>query len=161
MVFTSKEMEKNFWKKVKRTENHNECWEWIGGIDKNTGYGKFRDGTNVDVAHRVIYRHCYGELSKEKPIVRHLCNNRKCCNPRHLEDGSYYDNWMDSVKAGTAKPFAKGFDARRKNNKSEEDKKRLSIKLKIRWEERKASAHPEVQEVEDKDKMLDGIIFEL
>ena len=38
--------------------------------------------------------------NKEIPngfIVRHKCDNRKCCNPEHLELGTYSDNSLDTA----------------------------------------------------------------
>lgn len=160
MVFTSEEMEKAFWNKVDRKEDHSECWNWKGACDKKTGYGVFRvrlGNNGTDVAHRVIYKHIYGEPPANKPVIRHLCNNRKCVNPRHLEAGTYRDNWEDSVKAGTARPFHVGHTPWNKGKKMTE----VGIKLKARWKERKSAAHPEVMQTEDKDELLDVIVISI
>ena len=160
MIFTSEGMEQAFWTKVDRSEDHNECWNWKGARDKKTGYGVFRislDKNGTDVAHRVIYKHIYGAPPANKPVIRHLCNNRKCVNPRHLEAGTYRQNWEDSVKAGTAKPFPPKHIPWNKGKTLTE----LGIKLKARWRERKAEAHPEVMQTEDKDTMLDVIVISI
>jgi predicted DNA-binding protein YlxM (UPF0122 family) len=39
-------------------------------------------------------------------VVRHLCNNRKCCNPFHLKHGSPKENTQDSINCGSH-PFYK------------------------------------------------------
>ena len=65
------------------------CWEWSGAIFKATGYGqlgvKRADGRWVpDVAHRVSYRLYVGEIPAQF-VIDHLCRNRSCVNPEHLE----------------------------------------------------------------------------
>jgi len=89
------------------------CIEWQGTIDKY-GYGKVshRDLAPNKVyrlAHRVSYELYKGEIP-EGLLVRHMCNNRKCCNPDHLEVGTAKDNYDDAVRAGTL-PYIK-----KKNN---------------------------------------------
>lgn len=55
------------------------CWEWIGTLSQE-GYGRFEK----DFSHRVSYRKHVGEIPDGLQID-HLCRNRKCCNPEHLE----------------------------------------------------------------------------
>lgn len=70
----------------KVTERENGCIEWTGWIDKY-GYGQFgaggRNGPNVG-AHRWSYEHHLGKIPDGFQID-HLCRNRKCVNPKHLE----------------------------------------------------------------------------
>lgn len=40
--------------------------------------------------------------SKAGDIVRHLCNNKKCCNPAHLKIGTHLENMDDKRRAGKA-----------------------------------------------------------
>lgn len=47
--------------------------------------------------HRYIYRKFYGEIP-EGLVVRHKCDNSKCCNPLHLELGTREDNNHDRVQ---------------------------------------------------------------
>lgn len=68
-----------FWDKVKMGWP-GECWEWQAAIDQN-GYGKW----NQFMAHRVAYTQCVGPIG-EGLVLDHLCRNRACVNPWHLEE---------------------------------------------------------------------------
>jgi hypothetical protein len=69
-----------FWSKVEKTDT---CWNWVSAISKE-GYGRFSlNGTN-QLAHRVAWCLTRGEIPIGK-VIDHLCRNRKCCNPNHLE----------------------------------------------------------------------------
>lgn len=63
------------------------CWSWIGG-KKPTGYGNFDvfiDGRwKTHRAHRWLYEALFGPIPKSLTID-HLCRNRSCVNPDHME----------------------------------------------------------------------------
>lgn len=65
----------------------NGCWPWLGGTRPN-GYGTFavkRDGNwSQTTAHRIAYQSFIGPIP-EGFEVDHVCRNRACCNPEHLE----------------------------------------------------------------------------
>lgn len=58
------------------------CWEWQGG--RARGYGMFWINGQNHGAHRVAYEHFVGPIPADMEID-HLCRNRSCCNPAHLE----------------------------------------------------------------------------
>ena len=60
-----------------------DCWEWTGRIDRY-GYGEFKHGGVKHKAHRWIYETLNFRL-ETKWFVDHLCRNRKCVRPDHLE----------------------------------------------------------------------------
>jgi hypothetical protein len=60
------------------TVDENGCWVWNHGT--SNGYGKCEG----DYAHRVYYRRSIGPIP-EGMILDHLCFNRPCVNPNHLE----------------------------------------------------------------------------
>jgi hypothetical protein len=60
-----------------------ECWPWIGA-KRVSGYGKLRMGGKEFYAHRVIYELLIGPIPKGLQID-HLCRNRACVSPYHLE----------------------------------------------------------------------------
>lgn len=63
------------------------CWEWTGAIDRY-GYGKSSvriDGRKrYPGAHRLSYMAFHGAIPNGL-IIDHLCRNRTCVNPDHLE----------------------------------------------------------------------------
>ncbi|AUG84904.1 hypothetical protein Athena1_0019 [Vibrio phage Athena1] len=72
------------------------CHIWQGGDSgKGTGagrgYGRMSLGGQTVAVHLVVYTHYYGYIPGKKTID-HLCNNRLCCNPAHLEMVSHKEN---------------------------------------------------------------------
>ncbi len=68
-----------FWSRVEFTTD---CWEWTAG--KGEGYGTFQMNGKSDYAHRIAYRWIRGEIP-EGLVIDHLCRNRACVNPAHME----------------------------------------------------------------------------
>lgn len=72
-----------FWPKV-QVGGPAECWKWMGARTKN-GYGYFHvDRRRRHGAHRIAYELMVGPIS-ESLTIDHLCRNRSCVNPEHLE----------------------------------------------------------------------------
>lgn len=70
----------------------NGCWEWAGAIS-TAGYGQiFVDGRHRP-AHRISYEAHVGEIG-DGLHIDHLCRNRKCVNPDHLEPVTPVENIM-------------------------------------------------------------------
>ena len=62
----------------------NGCWRWTGTLTHN-GYGTFYfDGKKSGRAHRYAYTYYKGAIPKGLQLD-HLCRNRGCVNPDHLE----------------------------------------------------------------------------
>jgi len=86
----------SFWQKAIANPD-NGCMEWHGSMFQD-GYGSvFLDGRN-QYAHRVAYELTYGPIPNGK-LVCHKCNNRRCCNPKHLYAGTQTDNVRDCIMA--------------------------------------------------------------
>ena len=72
--------EKRFWDKVEKTSN---CWNWTASVDTN-GYGQFISAGRNCRAHRVAFELLKESIPTEKQLD-HLCRNKRCVNPDHLE----------------------------------------------------------------------------
>jgi hypothetical protein len=66
------------------------CWEWTGSVD-HYGYGYVSYMTRKLKAHRVAYELFKQEIPQGL-VIDHLCRNRKCVNPEHLEPVTIGEN---------------------------------------------------------------------
>ncbi len=69
-----------FWSKVFVTTGG--CWEWRGAL--SWGYGQVWNGDKLVRAHRYSYNILVGLIPMGLQLD-HLCRNRACVNPLHLE----------------------------------------------------------------------------
>lgn len=71
-----------FWQKI-FVDFDSGCWEWVA--NKNSGgYGQFSLNGKTVGSHRLAYRTLIGEIPAGLQCD-HLCRNRACVNPAHLE----------------------------------------------------------------------------
>lgn len=95
--------EDRFWVKV--VEADSGCWLWTGFADGG-GYGRFTPfhGMSPALAHRFAYEYVVGKIPEGRQID-HLCRNRLCVNPAHLEPVTARENTLrgETVSARNAR----------------------------------------------------------
>jgi hypothetical protein len=91
-----------FWSNTTAGEG---CWEWDGLRDPE-GYGRYHSLGSSGRAHRVAYELTHGPIP-DGLTIDHLCQNKGCVNPEHLEPVTISENlarrvWSDTCPAGHA-----------------------------------------------------------
>lgn len=85
-----REPAERLWAKIQKVDG---CWLWTGHIDR-LGYGRVRIGGKNGVtgtAHRFMYELLVGPVP-DGLTLDHLCRNRACCNPSHLDPVTQREN---------------------------------------------------------------------
>lgn len=91
-----------FWSKVSVT-GISRCWFWKASL-RRAGDGQFKYNGKMIAAHRLSYELLVGVIPKGLELD-HLCRNRSCVNPYHLEPVTHLENmrrgiggWNSSIK---------------------------------------------------------------
>jgi hypothetical protein len=71
-------------------KQENGCWIWTGSKYKN-GYSRFMYDGACGYGHRFSYEHFNGKIP-EGLQIDHLCRNKLCVNPDHLEAVTLQEN---------------------------------------------------------------------
>ena len=73
------------------------CWDWQAGRDRH-GYGTFyvAGARSIIRAHRFAYEYWIGQIPQHLELD-HLCRNRICVNPDHLEPVTQRENALRGV----------------------------------------------------------------
>ncbi len=92
-------MSEDFWARIE-IGGANDCWPWTGPLTaRKNGYGSVWYRSRRWRAHRLAYRLAKGKIP-DGLLVRHTCDNRLCCNPKHLLVGTCKDNTQDAIRRG-------------------------------------------------------------
>jgi hypothetical protein len=98
---------RTLWRKIKQrivTDPIKQCWQWQGALDTG-GYGNIRYRSKLFLTHRIAYIHFNGPIPPGLEID-HLCRNRACCQPKHLEAVTRSENILRGIgPALTAERF--------------------------------------------------------
>jgi hypothetical protein len=93
-----------FWSKVDKSGGPDACWPWMCHTFR--GYGNWT-WTCADrkkrtfQTHRIAYLLTHGTVSDDKQVC-HACDNRPCCNPAHLSEGTRKENMEQMVARNRA-----------------------------------------------------------
>ena len=77
-----------FWSRVRKSEG---CWIWIGSRFHNSGYGRFKFRSRDTNAHIFSWEWEHGPVPDGLELD-HLCRNRACVRPSHLEPVTHREN---------------------------------------------------------------------
>lgn len=100
------------WARVDKSDPSG-CWLWTGSHSLS-GYGRIPFGRSTLATHRVAYEALVGVIP-EGLELDHLCRNRGCCNPAHLEPVTHQENILRRTRLITHCP--KGHEYTPENTK--------------------------------------------
>lgn len=110
-----KTLDERFWEKVEHLTDG--CYRWTGS-KSGTGYGRFWNGEYLGGNHRrpiLVSAHRWSYERFVGPIptgleIDHLCRNRDCVNPTHLETVTHRENMQRAMALITHCPQGHPYD---------------------------------------------------
>lgn len=75
---------------TRRISFTDDCWNWQGAVT-SSGYGSVGHRGRIWSTHRLAYELLIGPIPDGLQID-HLCRNKLCCNPWHLEPVTVQEN---------------------------------------------------------------------
>lgn len=96
--------ELRFWAKVEKEYGPGGCWNWTAALAN--GYGAFGVDGITNRAHRVAWKLLRGDIPSSV-VLDHLCENKSCVNPDHLDPTSNAENIRRHWARNPPKPKTK------------------------------------------------------
>lgn len=84
------------------------CWLWTGAVDR-FGYGTIVADRRTLRAHKAVYETRVG-LVPDGLELDHLCRNKRCVNPAHLEPVTHSENLLRHYATVTTCPHGHLYD---------------------------------------------------
>lgn len=93
------------------------CWVWLGTVNKD-GYGVLTVGSRIDGSRALRYAHVLSWEFSRGPVsdgleLDHLCRQRRCINPAHLEPVTHAENirrgrslWRERTHCPKGHPYS-------------------------------------------------------
>lgn len=86
------------WEKI-QVKGPDECWPWVRCLNAY-GYGRIIIHGKQLIASRVVKLLSSGPPPKQYYEAMHLCDFKRCCNPKHLKWGTPHENMQDLADKG-------------------------------------------------------------
>ena len=84
-------------KQIDRSGGEDACWPWLGYFNEKKRTPYFQCGGVKYIPYVLVWELVTGETVPEGKQLLHSCDNRKCCNFKHLRVGTHQEN-MDEMQ---------------------------------------------------------------